>query len=52
MPGKEGFSKIKGTMGNVSIELAGKCNVLPRLAYPNGLILTKLKRSLNYRGYV
>ena len=45
------FSKGKGSICNVSIETANVCNILPRLAVSNGLILVKLKRDLKYRGH-
>ena len=47
MNGKGKFSETKET-----IELAGICNVLPRPADSNGLIVVKLKQDLKYRGYV
>ena len=37
------FAKIKGSICNISIEAANVCNVLPRPAYSNGLIVVKLK---------
>ena len=37
------FPKIKGSICNISIEAANVCNVLPRPAYSNGLIVVKLK---------
>ena len=52
MHGKGEFSKIKGSICNVPIETADVCNILPRPAVANGLILVKLKRDLKYRGHV
>ena len=52
MHGKGEFSKIKGSICNVPIETANVCNILPRPAVANGLILVKLKRDLKYRGHV
>ena len=50
--GKREFSKNKGTIFNVPIESTDICNVLPRPADSNGLIVAKLKRDLKYRGYI
>ena len=52
MHGKGEFSKIKGSICNVPIETADVCNILPRPAVANELILVKLKRDLKYRGHV
>ena len=52
MHGKGEFSKIKGTICNVPIESKSICNILPRPADSNGLIVVKLKRDLKYRGHV
>ena len=46
------FSKTNGSICNVPIETANVCNILPRLAVSNELILVKLKRDLKYRGHV
>ena len=46
------FSKIKGSIYNVPIETANVCNILPRPAVFNGLILVKLKCHLKNRGHV
>ena len=46
------FSKIKGTIYNVTTASAEVCTVLPRPADSNGLIVIKLKQDLRYRGYV
>ena len=46
MHGKGEFSKIKGSICNIPIETANVCNIYPRPAVPNGLILVKLKRDL------
>ena len=50
--GKGEFSKIKGSIFNIPIEPANICNILPRPAVSNGLIMVKLKRDLKYRGHV
>ena len=52
MHGKGEFSKIKGSICTLPIETANVCNILPKLAVSNGLILVKLKRGLKYRGHV
>ena len=52
MHGKGEFSKIKGTICNVPIESENVCDILPRPADSNGLIVVKLKRDLKYRGHV
>ena len=52
MHGKSEFAKIKGSICNIPIEAAKICNIFPRLADSNGLILVKLKRDPKYRGYV
>ena len=46
------LSKTNGSICNVPIETANVCNILPRLAVSNELILVKLKRDLKYRGHV
>ena len=45
------FLKINGSICNVPIETANVCNILPRPAVFNGLILVKLKRDVKCRGY-
>ena len=52
MHGKGEFSKIKGSICNVLIEIQNICNILSRPEVSNGLILVKLKRDLKYRGHV
>ena len=52
MHGKGEFSKIKGSIYNIPIEVANVCNILPRPSVSNGLIVVKLKRDLKYRGHV
>ena len=49
---KRQISKIKGSICNIPIEAANTCNILPRPAISNGLIIVKLKRDLIYRGHV
>ena len=52
MHGKGEFTKNKGSICNIPIEVANICNILPRPADSNGLIVVKLKRDLKYRVYV
>ena len=52
MHGKGEFSKIKGSICNIPIEARNVCNILPRLAVSNGLVLVKLKRDLKCRAHV
>ena len=42
MHGKGEFSKIKKGISNIPMEVANICNILPRPAVPNGLIVVKL----------
>ena len=42
------FSKIKGRICNVPVEIANIWNILPRRAVSSGLIVIKLKRNLKY----
>ena len=51
MHGKSEFCKIKGSICNVPIETTNVCNILPRPAVSNRLILVKLKHDLEYRGH-
>ena len=44
--------KLKGAICNVPIETEAVCNVLPRGANCNGIVMVKLKRKLVYRGHV
>ena len=46
--GKGKFSKIKGSICNISIEVAYICNISPRPTVSNGLIAVKLKRDHVY----
>ena len=46
MHGKREFAKIKGSICNIPIETADICDILPRHADSNGLIVVKLKREL------
>ena len=48
----EEFAKLKGSICNISIETASICNILPRPTDLKGLIVVKLKRDLQYTGYV
>ena len=52
MHGKGEFGKIKGSICNIPIETAIICNSLPRPADSKGLIVAKLKKNLNYWGYL
>ena len=52
MHGKGEFSKIKGSICNVPIDSDDVCNILPRGADSNGLVIVKLKRQLKYKGHV
>ena len=51
MHGKGEFFKIKEGICNIPIESGNICNILPRPAACNGLIVV-LKRDLKYRGHV
>ena len=51
MHGQGEFSKIKGCICNIPIEAPNVCNILPRPAVFNGLIVVKLKRDLKYRAH-
>ena len=44
--------KVKGAICNVPVDAEDVCNVLPRPACSNGLLLLKLKRKLMYHGHV
>ena len=46
------FFKMNGNICNILIEAAEICNILPRPAVSNGLIVVKLKRDLKYRVHV
>ena len=52
MHGKGEFAKIRGSICNIPIETANICNILPRPADSNGLIVVKLKQDLKYRVHV
>ena len=44
--------KIKGSICNIPVsEIDVSCNMLPRPADSNGLIIVKLKRKLEYKGH-
>ena len=45
------FAKIKGSICKFSIEAANICNILPRPADSNRLIVVKLKRDLKILRY-
>ena len=46
------FPKLKGSICNITIDLADITNVLPHGADSNSLAVVKLKRKLNYQGNV
>ena len=52
MHGKGKLSKIKESVCNIPIETANICNILPRPAVSNGLVVVKLKRDLKYKNHV
>ena len=52
MHGKGKYAKIKDSICHIPIEAAHICNILPRPADSNGLIVVKLKKGLKYRAYV
>ena len=52
MHGKQEFAKIKSSIYNIPIEAVNICNILPRPADSNGLIVVKLKQDLKYRVHV
>ena len=52
MDGKGEFSKIKGSICIIPIEDANICNIAPRPAVSNEIIVVKLERDLKYRGHV
>ena len=52
MHGKGKLSKIKESVCNIPIETANICNILPRPAVSNGLVIVKLKRDLKYKNHV
>ena len=52
MHGKEELSKSKGSICNILIGTANICNILPRPAVSNILIVFELKRDLKYRSHV
>ena len=51
MHGNGEFCKIMRRICNISIEAVNICNILPRPAVYNGLILVKLKRDLKYKSH-
>ena len=46
------FKKINGRIYKVPIEAANICNILPKPAVSNGLVVFKLKQDLTYRSDV
>ena len=52
MHGKGELAKFKASIYNIRIEATNICNILPRPADSNGLILVKLKQDLQYRCYI
>ena len=51
MHGKGQFSKIKGIICNIPIEVANVYNTLPRPSVSNGLMVVKLTRDHKYRSH-
>ena len=49
--GKVEFSQIKGSICHIPKETANICNILPKPAVSNRLVV-KLRRDLKYRGHV
>ena len=49
---KGNYPKIKGAICNVPVDAEDVCNVLPRPACSNGLLVLKLKRKSMYHGHV
>ena len=45
-------SKLKGALRNTFIDVVDVCNMLPRPADSNDIIIVKLKRKLQHRGGV
>ena len=52
MHGKGEFYEIEGSISNAPIDVANICNILPRPAGSNGLIVVKLKRDFKYIIYI
>ena len=52
MHGKDEFSKIKRSICKSFIEAANICNILPKWATSDGLIVVKFKRDLKYCSHV
>ena len=50
MHGKGAFFKSKGSICNIPMKAGNLCDVLPKPALFNGLIVAKLKRDLKCRG--
>ena len=44
--------KLKGAICNVQLKTESVCDILPRSADSNGIVMLKLKRKLMYRGHV
>ena len=44
--------KLKVALCNIPIDVVDVCNILPRQADSNGIIIVKIKRKLQYRGHV
>ena len=52
MHGKDGFSKITGSICNIPTETENICNILPSSVVFNGLLVIKLKCDLKCRVHV
>ena len=44
--------QLKGALYDIPIDAVEVCNTLPLPADSNGIVIVKLKRKLQYRGYV
>ena len=49
--GKGEFSQIKGSICHIPKETANICNILPKPAVSDRLVVVKLKRDFKYRGH-
>ena len=49
---KVDFSKIKASICNIATETGNMCNILPRPAVSNGLIVVKLNQYFKCKGHV
>ena len=49
---KDESPKLKGAICNIPVDVGDLCNNILRASDSNGLVIVKLKRKLQYRGYV